>query len=115
MIRRAQVFVKGRCAGMLEEIRDAGRTRYRFAYDPVYLADSHSASVSLTLPKRLEPYEADTVFPFFYGLLAEGAVRKLQCRVLRLDERDHLGRLLRTAATDCIGAVTVREVEVPPG
>jgi len=88
--------------GLLEE-RDEGG--YRFRYDPDYLA-SPGSPISLTLPKRAEPYEAGHLFPFFYGLLAEGSTRTIQHRVLRIDEDDAFGLLLATAQ-DTVGSVTV--------
>ena len=46
----------------------------------------------------------------FFGLLAEGDDKALQCRVLKIDEDDHFTRLLRTCAAETIGGVTVKEV-----
>jgi len=39
--------------------------------------------------------------------LSEGENRKLQCRVLKIDENDHFGLLLKTASEETIGAVRV--------
>lgn len=50
------------------------------------------------------------LFPFFFGLLAEGENKALECRLLRIDEDDHFSRLLRTCTTDTIGGITVREI-----
>lgn len=105
MDRKAKVYFNGRYAGVLEELGG----KYRFAYDREYLADPAARPVSLTLPKREEPYLSPVLFPFFYGLLAEGRIKELQCKMLRLDENDHFGRLINTAGDDSIGAVTVRK------
>jgi serine/threonine-protein kinase HipA len=51
------------------------------------------------------------LFPFFSGLLAEGTLRDLQCRIHRIDEADDFGLLLETAGGDVIGAVSVRSCE----
>jgi HipA-like protein len=51
------------------------------------------------------------LFPFFSGLLAEGTLREMQCRMRRIDENDDFGLLLETAGGDVIGAVTVRRSE----
>lgn len=102
-MRRGRVFVNGVLAGRLEETR-AG---YRFSYDAGYLAHRDAPPVSLTLPRRVEPYESRVLFPFFHGLLAEGSAKELQCRLLKVDEDDHFGRLLATAGGDTIGSVTV--------
>ncbi|MEI6065588.1 MAG: HipA N-terminal domain-containing protein, partial [Pseudanabaena sp. ELA748] len=61
------------------------------------------------LPKRKESYSSQNLFPFFYGLLAEGRVKELQCKMLKIDENDHFGRLISTAGDDSIGTVTVKK------
>ena len=101
MSRVGRVLNHGRFAGLLEEL-DGG---YRFTYDPGYLA-SPAGAVSLTLPKRPEPYVSKHLFPFFYGLLSEGSTRVVQHRVLRIDEADAFGLLLATAQ-DTVGSVTI--------
>jgi HipA-like protein len=102
-VKRARILSNGVLAGILEEMP----TGYRFTYDRRYLADPLAPSVSLTLPKRTEPYESPHLFAFFYGLLAEGFLKNLQCKVLKIDENDHFGRLVATAGGDVIGCVTV--------
>ncbi len=106
-VQRARVLERGAFAGILEETPDG----YRFTYDPAYLADDARPAISLTLPKRAEPYESPHLFSFFQGLLAEGFLKNLQCRILKIDEADHFGRLVATAGGDVIGSVTV----VPDG
>lgn len=101
--RRGQVWRRDRVAGVVEET-PAG---VRFTYDPAYLADPAVPPISLTLPKRAVPYEAPSLFPCFIALLAEGALAELQCRTLRLDENDYLGRLLATCGGDVIGSLRV--------
>lgn len=72
--------------------------------------DPTTSAVSVTLPKRPTPHVSPVLFPFFFGLLAEGSTKALQCREFRLDENDHFGRLIKTAHSDVIGTVTVEEV-----
>jgi serine/threonine-protein kinase HipA len=55
----------------------------------------------------MEPYRDRRLFPFFEGLLAEGALRTLQARQARLAEEDRFGLLLATCREDAPGAVTV--------
>ncbi|NQT94439.1 MAG: HipA N-terminal domain-containing protein [Lentisphaerae bacterium] len=105
MNRKGQVYCQGRPAGRIEE-RPEG---YRFTYDSAYLASEDANPVSLTLPLSPEPYDSAVLFPFFYGLLAEGILKDTQCRKLRLDENDHFGRLIKTTGSDTIGDVTVEE------
>ncbi len=104
-MRRALVQFNRRPAGILEETEEG----YRFTYLPEYLADPDAPGISLTIPRRSEPMESRVLFPFFFGLLAEGALKEEQCRKLKLDEEDHFGRLIRTAGDDTVGAVTVHE------
>ncbi len=101
----AEVFFNGEVAGVLRQTK----ARYAFQYAPAYL-QSDSPAISLTLPKQPEAFVSPVLFSFFYGLLAEGVAKQLQCRELRIDENDHFMRLLRTAHTETIGAVTVREI-----
>jgi serine/threonine-protein kinase HipA len=40
--------------------------------------------------------------------LSEGVNKNIQCRLLKIDENDHFGRLLLTAQDDNIGSITVK-------
>lgn len=53
-------------------------------------------------------HRSKVLFPFFYGLLAEGAQERMQCRTMRIDENDHFTRLAETCREGAIGAVYVR-------
>jgi len=103
--RKGNVYCGGTLAGRVEEIADG----YRFTYDAGYLALSGTRPISLNLPKRPASYTSKALFPFFFGLLAEGILKETQCRKLKLDANDHFGRLLKTAHTDTIGTVTIVE------
>lgn len=107
-VPRARVLQNGVLAGILEETASG----YRFTYEPAYLADETAPPVSLTLPKRAEVYESPHLFSFFFGLLAEGSLKDLQCKLLKIDEEDHFGRLVATAGGDVIGSVTVEPAGV---
>jgi len=107
-MKKGEVRVNKIPAGMLEET-EAG---FQFHYYRDYAERRDLPSVSLTLPKRIyEPYESPFLFPFFAGLLTEGATMQIQCRLLKLDESDLFGRLLKTTHDDVIGNVTVHEIE----
>ena len=99
----AEVLYNGQVAGLLR--RSGAGFEFRYAAD--YLA-SDNPPVSLTLPKRPSPFLAPALFAFFSGLLAEGTAKDIQCRSLRIDENDDFTRLLLTAHTETIGAITVR-------
>jgi serine/threonine-protein kinase HipA len=109
-ILRAEVLYNGLVAGILEHRpNERPERKYFFQYTQAYL-QSAQPSISLTFPKQAEAFRSAVLFSFFYGLLAEGVAKQLQCRELAIDENDHFRRLLRTAHTETIGAVTVREI-----
>lgn len=96
-----------RKAGVLTE---NARNSYEFDYDKEYLKSKDAVPVSFTLPLSDKPYHSEVLFPFFFNMLSEGDNRKLQSRMLHIDEDDDFGILLATAQYDTIGAVTVKPV-----
>jgi len=109
MSRKGRVYNCGVLAGILEECAEG----YRFTYDRAYLAEPQTRPISATLPKSPQPFTSGALFPFFFGLLAEGPLKQIQCRLLKLDQNDHFGRLLRTAHGDVIGSVKIVEDTSP--
>ncbi len=105
MTRQADVFYRNRLAGRLTEL---GEGSYEFVYDEAYLRDGKS--ISLTLPLRAEPFESETLFPFFAGLAPEGWYLRIVSPTIKVDEQDKFGLLMRTCG-DCIGAVSLQGVE----
>lgn len=105
-MRQLDVFTNETLAGHLTEA-EPGRG-YTFAYDADYVA-SELPAVSVSLPKRIEPYVSDDLFPFFSNMLPEGANRRVICRGLRIDEKDLFGLLTAMADADFIGAVSVKK------
>lgn len=101
--RVAYVYVRDKFAGLLQET-DKG---YSFAYDQKFLEDESSSSVSLTLPKRQEPYTSKTLFAFFDGLIPEGWLLNVVSHNWKIDSRDRFGILL-VACHDPIGNVSIR-------
>ena len=101
--RKAFVYVCNEYAGLLEET-DAG---YSFAYDKNYLASKTPLPVSLTLPLREAPYESQTLFAFFDGLIPEGWLLDIVSHNWKIDQHDRFGLLL-AACRDCIGNVSIR-------
>lgn len=100
------VYVNAEEAGRIERSNDG---EYLFRYMDSYFENPLLPAVSLTLPKTQQEYRSAALFPFFCGLLAEGLNKDIQCRLLKIDEADDFTRLLKTAAEDTIGAITVRE------
>lgn len=103
-MRKGNVFVNGRFAGVISE----GDEGFVFAYDPSYLASKGATDVSLTLPLREEPYQSKTMFPFFDGLIPEGWLLDVAVSNWKVDERDRMGLLL-CACRDPIGDVSVED------
>ena len=103
-MRKADVFMHGIHAGVLEEITP--RTAYRFTYDPAY----DGPPVSLTAPVRPEPYAYAAFPPFLEGLLPEGYNLEALLRALKIDREDLFSQLLAVGG-DMVGAVTVRGAE----
>ena len=107
--RSAQVFYNGKPAGVITK---AG-TVYLFIYDESYLNTQGSRPVSITLPLRKEVYESNVLFPVFVNMLSEGANKRIQCRMLRIDENDYFSLLLATVRDDSIGPITIKEINEP--
>ena len=100
--RKVIVMYKERRAGIIEET-SAG---YSFTYDPDFLPNGDPIAVSFPLQK--EPFESETLFPFFKGLLPEGWYREIVSRKLKIDKKDLFGFLMN-ACEDTIGAVWIRK------
>ena len=106
-MKQLEVYYNDVKAGILSEQHPG--TGYSFQYDEEYL-DSAMPPVSATLPKQLEVYSAENLFPFFSNMLPEGANRRAICRNLKIDENDFFGLLEAMADRDFIGAVNVRRI-----
>lgn len=104
-MRLAEVYRNGHLAGTLSQYNPHS---YEFRYADDWFANENLPAISLTLPKTKQTYQSDHLFPFFFNLLSEGVNKKLQCRQLRIDEKDYFGLLLATAYNDTIGAITVK-------
>lgn len=107
-MRQMQVYRNGIFAGTLTENNNR---QYIFRYDDQYFLGPDTRPVSLTLPKTKQQYESPYLFPFFFNMLSEGRNRRLQSRLLKIDEADSFGLLAATATTDTIGAITVKPVK----
>ena len=105
--KKAEVYYNDLLAGYLS--RSEGK--YKFEYDKLYLSNDQNPPISLSFPKSRNIFESNILFPFFFGLLAEGQNKNLQCRLLQIDEDDHFTRLLLTANENTIGGIIVKEVK----
>lgn len=106
-MRIAEVYRNGELAGLLTE---HSANNYEFTYDDIWFMDDNKPAISLTLPKTKKTHHSKHLFPFFFNMLSEGVNKKLQCRQLRIDERDSFGLLIATAKNDTIGAITVQQI-----
>jgi len=106
--KKAAVYNNDLLAGFLKKTEQG---EYAFTYDQEYLNDPETSAISLTLPKTEETYRSSVLFPFFYGLLSEGVNKQTQCRLLKIDEKDHYSLLLKTATSDTIGSITIKELQ----
>lgn len=104
---KLKVFQKNIFCGVLEKTPEG----YLFTYDAEYYINPKRPPVALTIPKTSLAHESAILFPFFFGLLAEGSLKAMQCILLRIDENDHFERLRKTATIDTIGSVRVELFE----
>ncbi len=104
-MRRGIVYYNKVTAGeIIEEVNN-----YTFIYDSVYFINTNLPAISVTIPKTKQSHQSPILFPFFYNMLSEGSNRKTQCRILKIDETDDFGLLLKTGANETVGAITVEE------
>jgi len=105
-MRQGKVYYNEILAGIITELDDG---TYVFHYDDRYFYNTQLPAISVNLSKGRQHHRSNILFPFFFNMLSEGMNRKLQSRALKIDENDHFGMLLKTAAHETIGAITVRE------
>ena len=79
---------------------------FHFSYFPEYLKKENAIPVSLTMPLQEEVFHADSLFPFFDGLIPEGWLLDIAQKNWKLNPRDRMGLLLATCK-DCIGNISV--------
>ena len=106
-MRQGKVYYNNIVAGIINELSDGS---YEFNYDNNYFLNTSFPAISVTIPKSKQLHRSKNLFPFFYNMLSEGNNRKTQCRILKIDEEDDFGLLLKTAAHETIGAITVEEI-----
>jgi serine/threonine-protein kinase HipA len=100
-MRKANVFMQGKPAGVLEEI-EKGK-RYRFTYNDDY----SGLPVSLTMPVRERSFDFERFPPFFDGLLPEGELLEALLKRSKIDRNDCFSQLL-AVGENLVGAVTIR-------
>src|SRR4029079_16335186 len=93
-------------AGVLEKSKGL----YKFTYNDEYINSTASRPISITMPFTKTAYESDGLFPVFINMLSEGANKRMQCRMLNIDENDYFGLLIATTKEDSIGPITIKEI-----
>jgi len=106
-MKSGAVYYNDLLAGYLEK---HGSEDYVFQYEDAYFLDPEARPISLTFPKNQQIYRSTKLFAFFSGLLSEGINKRIQCRLLKIDENDDFTRLIKTAGGDTIGAITIKEI-----
>jgi len=106
-MQKAEVYRNGQLIGFIQKDEF---NLYQFNYTDEYLNSENSMSISVNFPLQQEPFISSLLFSFFFNLLAEGAVKDIQCRELKIDPDDHFSRLLKTTESNTIGSITLKEI-----
>ena len=111
MTRALTVWWEGTVVGSLTAHRHGAM---RFAYDADWLADPAAPALSVSLPRRPEPFPPRQCRPFFEGLLPEGAQRDAVAAALGVSRANEF-RLLERLGGEVAGALALWPVgETPP-
>ncbi|MBQ8994791.1 MAG: type II toxin-antitoxin system HipA family toxin [Oscillospiraceae bacterium] len=81
-----------------------------FRYAESYLQDPNTAPISISLPKREEPFSVLQTKNYFEGLLPEGFTRRTVAQWMHVDENDYLS-ILHGLGRECLGAIQIRNEE----
>ncbi|MCK5781578.1 MAG: HipA N-terminal domain-containing protein [Flavobacteriales bacterium] len=106
-MRQARVLFKDKEAGLLTQ-NDNGS--YVFKYNDDWFVSNDKSSISLTLPKSIQEYKSENLFPFFYNMLPEGTNKLRLCKSMKIDVDDYFGLLINIAQIDTIGAIRVMKI-----
>jgi serine/threonine-protein kinase HipA len=107
-MRKGKVFYKDHFAGVIQETNDG---EYIFQYDENYISAHSKDFITFNMPVRKKAYADKRLFPFFEGLIPEGWLLDIASKNWKVNENDRMGLLL-TCCNDCIGAVSVKPLEV---
>ena len=100
-MRKAEVYVDSKFAGILQELESG----YQFSYVENY----DGPAVSLTIKKSSDPLFFKIFPSFFEGLLPEGIRLELLLKENKIDRQDLFSQLL-IVGSDLVGNVTVKEI-----
>jgi serine/threonine-protein kinase HipA len=105
-MQEAKVYRNSEEIGLIQR-DDVGM--YHFQYSLDYVHHEEALSISVHFPLQEEAFTSQMLFPFFFNLLAEGAIKEMQCRELKIDPDDHFTRLIQTTEFNTIGSITLKE------
>ncbi len=108
-MQKGKVFRNNILAGYIIKFSE---NEYSFVYAKEYLNKEDAKPISLTFPLQEEEFKSNYLFPFFYNLLAEGSLKDIQCKELRIDKNDDFSRLLLTTKENTIGSITIEKEEI---
>lgn len=104
-MRQGEIWLNDMIAGILTENENG----YHFIYKREYLNQKDVIAVSLSFPLQETPFQSETLFPFFDGLIPEGWLLDIVHKNWKINPRDRMGLLLKTCR-DCIGNISVVEI-----
>ncbi len=105
-MQKAKVFRNNVLAGFITKFSE---NSYSFIYDEKYLQMKSAKPISINFPLQKEEFASKHLFSFFYNLLAEGTLKDIQCKKLRIDRNDDFSRLLLTTSENTIGSITIQK------
>jgi serine/threonine-protein kinase HipA len=108
--RALSVWWDGTLAGTLRVDQYGEMT---FVYASSWLADSSRLPLSISLPKRREPFKRRECRPFFAGLLPEDMQRRIIEKTLHISKQNDF-QLLDTLGGEVAGALTLWREDQPP-
>ena len=106
-MQKGNVYRNKIYAGLLTKI---SHKEYIFEYDKEYLIKDDVKAISLNFPLQEKEFKSNHMFAFFFNMLAEGSMKDLQCKQLKIDKNDDFSRLLKTTTMNTIGSITVEEI-----
>lgn len=106
----AEVFIGKEKVGTLSKVFEKNQELYVFVYDKMYCENEYTRPLVPMMPKTLEPYYSEILFPIFFSLLSEGNTKKLQCQMHKIDENDYFQLLLKTCVHNTIAGIKIKEI-----
>lgn len=102
-MKKAKIFVQGKEAGILTEIKQGAE--YIFEYNDGY----NGLEISRTMPRNVKVYKFNKFPPFFDGLLPEGFQLEGLLKIKKIDKNDFFSQLI-AVGEDLVGVVSVKEI-----